>query len=125
VHEPRHDSGDPVEFGEKALAFYEGHGIDPREKMLIFSDGLELETILRLGEHFAGRINVSFGWGTNLTNDMGFEPLSLVVKVVEADGHPTVKLSDNLAKATGRPEDIERFKTIFGHAVTTFEPCRY
>ncbi len=121
----RHDSGDPVEFGEKALAFYEGHGIDPREKMLIFSDGLELETILRLSEHFAGRVNLSFGWGTNLTNDMGFEPLSLVVKVVEADGHPTVKLSDNLAKATGRPEEIERFKKIFGHAVTTFEPCRY
>ncbi len=95
------------------------------KKLLIFSDGLELDTIISLADRFAGRIKVSFGWGTNLTNDMGFDPLSLVVKVVEADGHSTVKLSDNLAKATGCPEDIERFKHIFGHQVTTFEACRY
>lgn len=98
----RHDSGDPFAFGEKALAFYQRQGVDAREKMLIFSDGLDLETILRLAERFAGRVKVSFGWGTNLTNDLGFPALSLVVKAVEADGHPTVKLSDNLAKAGTR-----------------------
>jgi len=121
----RHDSGDPFAFGEKALAFYRQHGVDPLEKMLIFSDGLDLETILGLADHFAGRIKVSFGWGTNLTNDLGFPALSLVVKAVEANGQPTVKLSDNLAKATGRAEDVERFKRIFGYQGSPYEECRY
>jgi nicotinate phosphoribosyltransferase len=121
----RQDSGDPMAFGEKAIAFYERHGIDPREKLIVFSDGLDLGTIVKLADHFAGRIRVSFGWGTNLTNDVGFEALSLVIKVIEAHGHPTVKLSDNLAKATGEAPDIEHFKRIFGHTVTTFEECRY
>jgi nicotinate phosphoribosyltransferase len=121
----RHDSGDPFEFGEKAILFYEGHGIDPREKLLIFSDGLELETILALSRRFHGRIKLSYGWGTNLTNDLGFEPISIVVKAVEANGHRTVKLSDNLAKATGSREDIERFKRIFGHSHEREEAVRY
>jgi nicotinate phosphoribosyltransferase len=121
----RQDSGDPMAFGETAIAFYERHGIDPRDKLIVFSDGLDLGTIVKLANHFAGRIQVSFGWGTNLTNDVGFEPLSLVIKVTEANGHRTVKLSDNLAKATGDAYDIERFKRIFGHTVTTFEACRY
>ena len=121
----RQDSGDPMAFGEKAIAFYERYGMDPREKLIVFSDGLDLGTIVKLADHFAGRIRVSFGWGTNLTNDVGFEALSLVIKVVEAQGHRTVKLSDNLAKATGDAYDIERFKRLFGHTVTTFEECRY
>ena len=121
----RQDSGDPFVFGEKAIAFYERHGIDAREKLIIFSDGLDVDTIVRLFERFAGRTKLSFGWGTNLTNDLGFEPLSLVVKVVEAAGQKTVKLSDNLAKATGSPEDVERFKGIFGYHGSTFEECRY
>ncbi len=121
----RQDSGDPLAFGEKAIAFYERHGIDPRDKLIVFSDGLDLGTIVKLADHFAGRIRVSFGWGTNLTNDLGFEALSLVIKVIEANGHRTVKLSDNLAKATGEAPDIERFKRIFGHTVTTFEACKY
>lgn len=121
----RQDSGDPIAFGENAIAFYQRHGIDPRDKMLVFSDGLDLETILKLTDHFADRIRLSFGWGTNLTNDLGFGALSLVVKVVEANGHGTVKLSDNLAKATGTAEDVARFKRIFGHTVMTFEACTY
>jgi nicotinate phosphoribosyltransferase len=121
----RQDSGDPMTFGEQAIAFYERHGIDPRAKLVVFSDGLDLGTIIKLAEHFAGRLGVSFGWGTNLTNDLGFEALSLVVKVFEANGHRTVKLSDNLAKATGDTPDIERFKHVFGHTVTTFEDCKY
>jgi nicotinate phosphoribosyltransferase len=121
----RQDSGDPLAFGEKAIAFYERHGIDPRDKLIVFSDGLDLGTIVKLADHFAGRIGVSFGWGTNLTNDLGFEALSLVIKVVEANGRRAVKLSDNLAKATGDAPDIERFKRIFGYTVTTFEECKY
>jgi nicotinate phosphoribosyltransferase len=115
----RHDSGNPFDFGEKALAFYRNHGIDPREKMLIFSDGLDLDAIVSLADHFAGKIKVSFGWGTNLTNDLGLEPLSLVIKVIDANGNPAVKLTDNLSKASGRPADIERYTSSFS------EPCRY
>lgn len=121
----RHDSGDPLAFGERAIRFYEELGIDPKDKLLIFSDGLELGTILGLFETFHDRIRVSFGWGTNLTNDLGFSPISLVMKAEEACGRRTVKLSDNLAKATGTPEDIERFKRIFGHAHDDVEAVKY
>ncbi len=121
----RHDSGDPFEFGERAIAFYEQHGIDPLQKLLIFSDGLELDSILRLSEQFGSRVKLSFGWGTNLTNDLGLDPVSIVVKAVEANGHLTVKLSDNLAKATGSTQDIERFKRIFGHEHEHYEAVRY
>ena len=121
----RHDSGDPFEFGERAVGFYEDCGIDPKEKLLIFSDGLELDTILELSERFHGRVKLSFGWRTNLTNDMGIDPIAIVVKAVEACGTRTVKLSDNLAKATGSKEDIERFKRIFGHRHEHIEALRY
>ncbi|MFH0873443.1 MAG: nicotinate phosphoribosyltransferase [Candidatus Komeilibacteria bacterium] len=121
----RHDSGDPIAFGEKVIKFYESHGIDPRSKMIIFSDGLTLPVILMIADHFRGRIKYSFGWGTNLTNDLGFKALSLVVKVVEANGHGTVKLSDNRAKAIGKSEDIERFSRIFGYTATLNEKCTY
>ncbi len=121
----RHDSGDPIEFGEKAIKFYKEHGIDPKEKLLVFSDGLDVDKIIAIAEHFKGRIKFVFGWGTNLTNDLGFKSLSLVVKVIEANGHGTVKLSDNLAKAIGKPEDIKKFKKIFEHTVTLDETCVY
>ena len=111
----RHDSGDPFEFGEKAIAFYERHGIDSMTKQIVFSDGLEVETMLRLVNRLDGRIQVVFGWGTNLTNDMGFQPLSIVVKAVKSCGRGTVKLSDNLDKAAGTPADIQRFMQIFGN----------
>ncbi len=121
----RHDSGDPIEFGEKAIAFYENYGIDPKTKLLVFSDGLDLETILMIQRQFHGRVRLLFGWGTNLTNDMGFPALSLVVKAVEAQGHSLVKLSDNLAKAIGDPEIVELFKKLFGHSVSLDKPCKY
>lgn len=121
----RQDSGDPLAFGEQAIAFYQRHGVDPRTKLLVFSDGLDLGTILTLADHFAGRIQVTFGWGTNLTNDLGLEALSLVIKVVEADGRPTVKLSDNLAKATGEAAEVARYKRVFGYTVTVSEACTY
>lgn len=121
----RQDSGDPIEFGEKAIAFYERNGIDPREKMIVFSDGLDVDAMLKIHRRFKGRIKTTFGWGTNLTNDLGLKALSLVVKVSEACGNPTVKLSDNLAKAMGRQEDIERFKRIFGYVGDNFQECEY
>ncbi len=121
----RQDSGNPFIFGERAIAFYRRCGIDPQEKLIVFSDGLDVETILRLTNRFAHRIKVTFGWGTNLTNDLGLKPLSLVVKVVEANGRGAVKLSDNLAKALGQPKDVERYKRIFGYTNTLKEACRY
>jgi nicotinate phosphoribosyltransferase len=122
----RQDSGDPIAFGHSALAFYKNRKIDPKEKILIFSDGLEVPRMMHIAEHFFGKIKTSFGWGTNLTNDLGMLPLSLVIKVVEANGNGTVKISDNPAKATGKPEDIERFKRIFGTPmVLGYEECKY
>ncbi|MCK4554044.1 nicotinate phosphoribosyltransferase [Candidatus Parcubacteria bacterium] len=121
----RHDSGDPIEFGEKAIQFYEKHGIDPLAKILIFSDGLNINTILKIEKHFRGRIKVAFGWGTNLTNDLGLKALSMVVKAIKANGYGTVKLSDNLAKAMGSKEDIALFKQIFKHITSLYEECVY
>jgi len=111
----RQDSGDPFAFGEKAIAFYQKYGIDPRTKTIVFSDGLEVEMILALTDRFYDRTQIVFGWGTNLTNDLGFVPLSVVVKILRSCGYGAVKLSDNLDKALGTPEDIERFMRIFGH----------
>lgn len=121
----RHDSGDPIEFGEKAIRFYEKHGVDSSQKLIVFSDGLDIEAIVKIHKYFKGRINTTFGWGTNLTNDLGFPAVSLVVKPVEADGIGLVKLSDNLAKAIGRPEDIECYKRIFGYTGIMEQECRY
>jgi len=129
----RQDSGDPYRFGEKAIQFYKSYGIDPKQKLIVFSDGLDIHTIVQLANHFKGRIGTTFGWGTNLTNDLhcptevnaDVKPLSLVIKLTEANGHGTVKLSDNIAKAIGKPKDIERFKRIFKYDETFFEPCMY
>lgn len=117
----RQDSGDPIEFGEKLIAHYEHLGIDPRDKLLIPSDGLDVGAMTHITDYFAGRIRVSCGWGTNLTNDLGLQPLSLIIKPVEVLGRKLVKLSDNVAKATsGSAEEIERYKKIFGYT-STFE----
>jgi nicotinate phosphoribosyltransferase len=123
----RQDSGDPFVYGEKLISFYQSVGIDPRTKLIVFSDGLDVDTIVELAERFRGRIKVTFGWGTNLTNDFGkgFEPLSLVMKLMECNGHHTVKLSDNIDKAMGRPTDIERFKRIFEYQSAFHKQPRY
>jgi nicotinate phosphoribosyltransferase len=103
----RQDSGDPFRFGERLIQFYKDGNIDPQTKTVIFSDGLDIETIVALSEHFLGRINVLFGWGTTLTNDLGIRALNVVMKAthvkisgsnLEAD---TVKLSDTRGKHTG------------------------
>lgn len=119
----RPDSMPPIEGGEQIIDWWQAHGRDPRRKLLIFSDGMDVDSIEATYRHFHGRVRMSFGWGTNLTNDFrdcdpagaaGLEPISLVAKVISAGGHPAVKLSDNPAKATGDPAEIERYLRIFG-----------
>ena len=93
---------------------------------MVFSDGLDLDAMLKIEKYFRGRVkSIVFGWGTNLTNDIGIAPLSLVIKVIEANGYGTVKLSDNLAKATGNTEDIAYFKKVFGYTEEVYEEVRY
>lgn len=104
----RHDSGDPFEFGEKTIKHYESLGIDPRTKTIVFSDGLDIPLAIKLFDKFTGLINLSFGIGTNLTNDLGFRPLSIVMKLTEINGKPVVKISDNPAKAIGDPDMVKR-----------------
>ena len=95
----RHDSGDPVEWGEKAIAHYENLGIDPMSKVLVFSDNLDLAKAVELYRHFNARVNLSFGIGTRLTCDIPqVKPLNIVIKLVECNGKPVAKLSDSPGK---------------------------
>ncbi|WP_428945748.1 nicotinate phosphoribosyltransferase [Pantoea sp. FN060301] len=95
----RHDSGDPVEWGEKAIAHYQTLGIDPQTKTLVFSDNLDLDKALDLYRHFGQRANVIFGIGTRLTCDIpDVKPLNIVIKLVECNGKPVAKLSDSPGK---------------------------
>ena len=125
----RIDSGRPEEGAETAIAWWKSRGQDPREKLVIFSDGLDVEKIEALYARFNGRVKLGFGWGTLLTNDFrglapddGLAPFSLVCKAVRANGRPTVKLSDNPAKAMGPPDQIERYKRVFGVGAQIAEP---
>ena len=94
----RHDSGDPYVWGDKAIAHYDKLKIDPKTKILTFSDGLDLEKAWELHQYFKDRIRTSFGIGTNLTNDMGITPINIVLKLVECNGQPVAKLSDSPGK---------------------------
>jgi nicotinate phosphoribosyltransferase len=106
----RHDSGDPIKFGEKAINFYKKLGINPKKKLIIFSDSLNVDLMIKIYKHFNGRIKILFGWGTDLTNDLGFKIPQIVFKAVEANGQKTAKLTDVLTKATGHEETISYFK---------------
>ncbi|OWY38730.1 nicotinate phosphoribosyltransferase [Xenophilus sp. AP218F] len=94
----RHDSGDPYAWGEKAIRHYRKLRIDPSSKMLTFSDGLSIDSALALHRHFSPTIQVSFGIGTHFTNDMGLEPLQIVIKLVSCNDQPVAKLSDSPGK---------------------------
>ncbi len=127
----RPDSMPPIAGGEQILRWWQEQGVDPRDKLLIFSDGMDVDSILATYQHFHGRVRLSFGYGTNLTNDFrgcdplgdtGLEPISLVCKVVSANGRSAVKLSDNPAKATGDPADIARYLRIFGDGGRVAQP---
>ncbi|MEQ5871993.1 nicotinate phosphoribosyltransferase [Sagittula sp. NFXS13] len=117
----RIDSGDPAAGAETAIRWWQDRGEDPTKKLVIFSDGLDEQKIVELYHQFTGRVRVSFGWGTLLTNDFrglvpndALAPFSLVCKAVSANGNPTVKLSDNPNKAMGPAEEIARYKRVFG-----------
>jgi len=117
----RIDSGDPAKGAETAIRWWAERGEDPTKKLVIFSDGLDVEQIESLYARFNGRVKVSFGWGTLLTNDFrglvpddALAPFSLVCKAVSANGRPTVKLSDNPNKAMGPADEIARYKRVFG-----------
>ena len=94
----RHDSGDPFEWGERMIAHLQAHRIDPMGKVLVFSDSLDIDLVMRLYQRFRGRARMSFGIGTNLTNDVGVPPLSVVMKMVRCNGQPVAKLSDSPGK---------------------------
>jgi nicotinate phosphoribosyltransferase len=148
----RIDSKDPYVAGDEYIGWLKAHGRDPREKLIIASDGLDVDEIIGLHAYFGGtiatgvtaadfrraadfddrtkwtpgrRIRFSAGWGTLLTNDFRgcnptgesrFDPISLISKVSQVEGRPAVKLSDNYAKALGPPEEIERYRRVFGTA---------
>ena len=95
----RHDSGDPLAWGEKIIAHYEKLGINPRTKTLLFSDGLDFDTAQKIREYFDGRIKTSFGIGTYLSNDTCEKPLNIVIKLQYVNGHPVAKVSDTPGKA--------------------------
>jgi len=105
----RHDSGDPIDFGNKAIEIYKKNGIDPLEKTIVFSDGLDVDEIIRIADYFKDKINVTFGWGTTLTNDLGITPNNFVMKATEVDGVSTVKLSDTPGKHTGPSDKIREY----------------
>ncbi len=94
----RHDSGDPFTWGERMIEHYKSNRVDPLTKILIFSDGLTVPRTIELYKRFQGRCQLAFGIGTNLTNDLGYEPLQIVIKMVECNGQPVAKLSDTPSK---------------------------
>ena len=130
----RPDSKAPGEAGAELIVWLRRHGADPLERFVLFSDGLDVaidgfephgEDISAIHAAFAGRIGRAYGWGTNASNDFRgcdprggvlFDPVSLVCKVVAANGRPAVKLSDNFGKASGPDAEVERYRRVFGVA---------
>ena len=95
----RHDSGDPFVWGERMLEHYRKNRVDPLNKTLIFSDALTIPRTIELYQRFHGRCQLAFGIGTNLTNDLGYEPLQVVIKMTRCNGQPVAKLSDTPGKS--------------------------
>jgi len=128
----RPDSKEPIAGAEELIAWWKRRGRDPREKLMVLSDAMDIDSIEASARALRGKINLSIGWGTNLTNDFkGCAPagvdgelraISIVCKVAEADGRPAVKLSDNPNKELGTPEEIERYRRVFGTAGMTATP---
>jgi len=113
----RHDSGDPLDFADMTINHYKHYGIDPRTKTIIFSDGLDYEKVETISKYCKGRIGISFGIGTNFTNDVGLKPMNIVIKMTdalpeEAQWTPVIKLSDEKKKYTGDEEMIQLSKRI-------------
>ena len=115
----RHDSGDPIEWGEAMIAHYEKLGIDPKTKTLLFSDSLNFDKAQTIYSHFYKRINVSFGIGTYLSNDTNVPPLNIVIKLQYVNGHPVAKLSDDWGKSMCQDNDyLEYLKGAVNYRLT-------
>ena len=114
----RCDSGDPFEFTERALRYYKLHRIDAKKKTVVYTDSLDMDMIARIKRHVAGRLHDVYGVGTSLTNDVGVQPLNIVIKLFEVkpkgapDFLPVVKLSDSPGKHTGDPAEIDLCKRM-------------
>ena len=105
----RHDSGDPFLWGEKMIEHWSRNKCDPRTKLLIFSDGLNIPRVLELWRRFNGRVRLGFGIGTNLMNDRGPEPLNVVIKMTQCNGQPVAKISDSPEKSMCEDESYVRY----------------
>ncbi|TEB41158.1 nicotinate phosphoribosyltransferase, partial [Flavobacterium circumlabens] len=115
----RHDSGDPVEFAKKVIAHYNKMGIDPKSKSIVFSDSLNFDKVKIISDFCKDKIRMSFGIGTNFTNDVGLPPMNMVIKLTETKPdnvhwQGVVKLSDEKNKNTGTPEMIDLAKQVLG-----------
>lgn len=110
----RHDSGDPLIFGELTIKHYKSLGIDPRSKTIVFSDGLNIDKVIDIEKTFMGRIRTSYGIGTHFTNDFATPALSMVIKLRSINGIPVVKLSDESGKETGDERALEIANWTFG-----------
>lgn len=109
----RQDSGDPYVWVNKVIKFYKEKGIDPMDKIALFSDGLTIDKAIDINNYCHNKIKTIFGIGTSLTNDLGFPALNIVIKMIKANGKPVVKISDEPSKAIGNPETIKHIKEYF------------
>ena len=121
----RGDSGNLIEEGRRIIEFYKKFGIDPKTKLYVPSDGLDVGMMIVIDQELGGQIQLANGWGTNLTNDWGVRNISLVVKAIRANDKGLVKLSNNLAKATGQPIDILYYQKLAEYDNKFNETCRY
>lgn len=113
----RHDSGDPFAWGEKMIAHYRQNRVDPRDKTLIFSDQLSFPLAIEIARRFHGRARTAFGIGTNLTNDVGFEPINIVIKMTACNGQPVAKVSDAPGKTVSTdPGYLAYLRQVYGLA---------
>ena len=111
----RHDSGDPFDWGEKMIAHYRRNRVDPRSKTLIFSDQLSVPLAISIARRFHDRARTAFGIGTNLTNDLGYEPINIVIKMTECNGQPVAKVSDSPGKTVSKDAGYLRYlRQVFG-----------
>jgi nicotinate phosphoribosyltransferase len=111
----RHDSGDPFNWGERLIAHYRKNRVDPRTKTLIFSDQLTVPIAIQIARRFHGRALTAFGIGTNLTNDLGYEPINIVIKMTECNGQPVAKVSDSPGKTISKdPGYLRYLRQVFG-----------
>jgi len=120
----RHDSGNPFEWTNTVLATFYRLGLPPSNKLLLFSDGVTPDSIKEISDTIP-EAQTGFGWGTNLTNDVGYSPTSMVVKLTAINGRRTVKLSNNYAKATGPEEKVKWYARVFGHSGANYQELTY